>query len=185
MPDGNLCGACRGGGLKPGRWMGCGDAPCPMCGGRGRGGRAAGVPPERYMDWILGKWRGPAADGGPEGNAMGDGLDGARRRRDDGLRRAFGGAGAPNPEAPASRSMRLYVDSSPASGELLAELGRLGELARVDVVRVPDEEVPMQRVILPCLLAGGEFVGPARVVRHLREARPAAGRAEGAGRGAI
>jgi len=83
---GRLCGACSGSGVKPGRWMAPADGPCPMCGGRGRGGRAAGVPPERYMDWILGKWR-------PEGDATGDGLDGARRRQDDGLRRVFAPAG--------------------------------------------------------------------------------------------
>jgi len=53
VPDGELCGACDGSGVKPGRWMSpCDGLPCPMCAGRGRGGRAAGVPPERYMDWI-------------------------------------------------------------------------------------------------------------------------------------
>ncbi len=54
-----------------------GDWPCPMCNGRGRGGRAAGVPPDRYADWICGRWR-------P------DGQEGAKARTDEKLGGVFG-----------------------------------------------------------------------------------------------
>jgi len=60
----DLCGKCRGTGRKPGRFMTPTDGhPCPMCGGRGRGGRAAGIPPERYSDWILARWRPDGLEG--------------------------------------------------------------------------------------------------------------------------
>jgi len=62
-----MCGACAGSGVKPGRWMSPCDGPCPMCAGRGHGGRAAGVPPERYMDWILDGCRTTASAGAPPG----------------------------------------------------------------------------------------------------------------------
>lgn len=69
------CGACAGSGKKSGRFMTpCSDWPCPLCGGKGHGGRAAGVPPDRYIDWILGRWR----------------ADGARNRTDENLESVFG-----------------------------------------------------------------------------------------------
>lgn len=48
--------------------------PCPMCNGKGYGGRAAGVPPERYADWICGRWR----------------PDGAKARTGENLEGVFG-----------------------------------------------------------------------------------------------
>ena len=58
--------------------MGAGPGPCPMCGGKGLGGRAAGVPPDKYNDWMFGRRNPP-----PE-------PDGAKRRTDDNLRGVFG-----------------------------------------------------------------------------------------------
>jgi len=75
---GDTCGKCDGTGIKEGRWMGAGPGPCPMCGGKGLGGRAAGVPPDKYNDWMFGRRNPP-----PE-------PDGAKRRTDDNLRGVFG-----------------------------------------------------------------------------------------------
>jgi len=59
----DICGRCAGSGKKPGRHMSpCSEMPCPMCDGAGWGGRAAGIPPERYLEWISGKWRPAAAE---------------------------------------------------------------------------------------------------------------------------